>query len=107
DLPVSLWIVKGQSGRLALAECHGLLIGFHALLLEHHHPKPAQLIDRTQKRTFDVPGINTNAIEEAGAINAVDSAQQTQGRGAFLLAGANWYQVQEDSELGPVDSGED
>src|SRR6266852_898291 len=41
DLPVSLWIVKGQIRRLALAELHGLLIGFHALLLEHDHPKPA------------------------------------------------------------------
>src|SRR6266496_6051199 len=41
DLPISRLILKSQAGRLALAELHGLLIGFHALLLEHDHPKPA------------------------------------------------------------------
>src|SRR5437773_6656545 len=107
DVPVSVLVVKNHHGLLTLAQLLGLLIDFHVLALEHDHPQPAQLLDRPQKGTLDIPGIDRDGVKEAGTINAAHSPEQTQSRGAFLFARADRFDVQQDIDFGTVDLGED
>jgi hypothetical protein len=81
--------IKRGDGRLGLAQLLGLLIDVHVLALEHDHPCPTQLLEGAQEVALGMSGILADAVQEARAKEAADSTPQTQGGGAFLLAGKN------------------
>src|SRR3974390_3791960 len=74
DVPLPRWVVKLLVWCFARAQRTCFLENVHPLLLEHHHPDPAQLVQRLQKGALDIPTINGEQINEARTVHAPNPA---------------------------------
>jgi hypothetical protein len=101
-LALALLVPELPVGLVTFTQLDGLLEDFHVLALEHDDPRPARFVERPQKGSFGIPGVGGDAVKKAGAVKAPDAAQQAQGRGAFVFAGADRLNVQQEVEPGPA-----
>ena len=62
-------------GRLRLRQGRGLLVDLEALLLEDGDHAPAQFLHRPEEGTLGVPGIHSDGVEKARAIETAHPAQ--------------------------------